>query len=241
MRLKSTVAVLAISVAFGLTGIVHSQESVEERVDRLERAFDARQAGQVNLLQQLNLLQREVGELRGITENHAHQLEQILERQRDLYQEIERRLSDSRGGSVSNEVIASTSAPVATLKTEETGYDRAIRLVLEERRYDLAIPEFQAFIANNPTSTYLGNAHYWLGQLFYVQENFSDAKSHFNKVVSDHKDSSKRGDCILKLGMIDVAEGNKASARRYFEQVKSEYPNTTEANMAIRELEKLSN
>lgn len=241
MRLKGTVAVLAISVAFGLTGNVYSQESVEERVDRLERAFDARQAGQVNLLQQLNLLQREVGELRGITENHAHQIEQILDRQRDLYQEIERRLSDSRSGSVSSEPIASTSTPSSAIKDEETGYDRAIRLVLEERRYDLAIPEFKAFIANNPTSTYLGNAHYWLGQLFYVQENFSDAKNHFNKVVNDYKDSSKRGDCILKLGMIDVAENNKASARRHFEQVKSEYPNSTEANMAIRELEKLGN
>ncbi|HLV49183.1 MAG TPA: tol-pal system protein YbgF [Aliidiomarina sp.] len=241
MRLKSTIAILAMSAAFGLIGNVYGQESVEERVDRLERAFDARQAGQANMLQQLNLLQREVGELRGITENHANQLEQILARQRDLYQEIERRLSESRAGSANNGDVPSTSSSPSTIKNEETAYDRAIRLVLEERRYDQAIPEFQDFIANNPNSDYVGNAHYWLGQLFFVQENYKDAKTHFNKVVADYKDSTKRADCMLKLGMIEVAEGNTSAARRSFEQVRKEYPSSTEAGMAARQLEAMSN
>src|SRR5690554_1683766 len=241
MRLKSTIAILAMSAAFGLIGNVYGQESVEERVDRLERAFDARQAGQANMLQQLNLLQREVGELRGITENHANQLEQILARQRDLYQEIERRLSESRAGSANNGDVPSTSSSPSTIKNEETAYDRAIRLVLEERRYDQAIPEFQDFIANNPNSDYVGNAHYWLGQLFFVQENYKDAKTHFNKVVADYKDSTKRADCMLKLGMIEVAEGNTPAARRSFEQVRKEYPSSTKAGMAARQLEAMSN
>lgn len=239
MSLKGTVAVLAMSAVFGFTGNVYGQESVEERIDRLERAFEARQAGQANVLQQLNLLQREIGELRGITESHAHQLEQILERQRDLYQEIERRLSESRGGSATSDTLMSTSNPSTSSRAEESGYDKAIRLVLEDRRYDLAIPEFKTFIANNPGSSYLGNAHYWLGQLYFVQENYNEAKTHFNKVMNDYKDSSKRGDCILKLGMIAVAEGNTSAARGYFEQVRSEYSGSTEANMAVRELEKL--
>lgn len=241
MRLKGTIAVIAMLTTVSVTGNVYGQESVEERVNRLERAFEARQAGQANMLQQLNMLQREIGELRGITENHANQLDQILQRQRDLYQEIERRLSENRVGSAGNVSSVSPTSSPETPKSEETGYDRAIRLVLEERRYDRAIPEFQSFIANNPDSGYVGNAHYWLGQLFFAQENYNDAKTHFNKVVSGYKDSSKRADCILKLGMIAVAEGNSATARQYFLQVQKEYPDSTESGMAARQLESVRN
>ncbi len=241
MRLKGTIAIIAMLTTVSVTGKVYGQESVEERVNRLERAFEARQAGQANMLQQLNMLQREIGELRGITENHANQLDQILERQRDLYQEIERRLSESRVATASSVSSVSPTSSAETSKNEETGYDRAIRLVLEERRYDRAIPEFQSFIANNPDSAYVGNAHYWLGQLFFAQENYNDAKTHFNKVVSGHKDSNKRADCILKLGMIAVAEGNSATAQQYFLQVQKEYPDSTESGMAARQLEAVRN
>lgn len=215
-----------------------AQESVEARVDRLERAFEARQEGQVRMLQQLQQLQQEISELRGITEDHANQLAQILDRQRDLYQEIDRRISEARlagaavGGAV-NSAVASSSVD------EGEAYDRAIRLVLEERRYDLAIPEFEAFIAANPDSSYLSNAHYWLGQLHFAQENYADAKVNFQKVVSDFPDSTKRADCMLKLGIIAATEGNAEQARSLFEQVRQEYPDSTEAGMAARQLESL--
>lgn len=216
-----------------------AQESVEDRIERLERAFEARQEGQSRMLQQLQQLQSEISELRGITEDHANQLTQILERQRDLYQEIDRRISEVRvsGGAVESAVGTALSS--AGLDQGEA-YDRAIRLVLEDRRYDLAIPEFQSFIANNPDSPYLSNAHYWLGQLHFAQQNYADAKVNFRKVVDEFPDSTKRADCMLKLGIIEAAEGNSSAARRLFEQVKREYPNSTEAGMAERQLESLS-
>lgn len=242
MKLKVTVSALTLAIGCLASTSAYSQaESVAQRVDRLERAFEARQAGQARILQQLNSLQREVSELRGITESHANQLEQILERQRDLYQEIERRLAEPQSTGMDSAGYENADAFDTNTNNAETGYDRAIRLVLEEKRYDQAIPEFQDFIANNPNSEYVGNAHYWLGQLFYVQQNYPEAKSHFSTVVSNHADSTKRADCILKLGMIAAVEGNSAAARRFFEQVNSEYPNSTESGMASRQLQTLSN
>ncbi len=45
------------------------------------------------MAQQLQTLLDEVSELRGVTETHSYQLDEILQRQRDLYQEIDRRVS----------------------------------------------------------------------------------------------------------------------------------------------------
>lgn len=241
MRFKGTIATLLVATSVAWAGDLYGQESIEARIERLERAFEARQSGQSNMLQQLNLLQREISELRGITEEHANQLEQILERQRDLYQEIERRLADPKTGQIGATGTSSFDEPARqpSVQQEENAYDRGIRLVLEERRYDQAIPEFQRFIANNPDSEYVGNAHYWLGQLYFVQKNHSEAKTHFRQVVDHYQDSSKRADCMLKLGMIELAENNRTAARNYFNQVQKEYPNSTEAGMASRQLESM--
>ena len=50
---------------------------------------------QVELQQQLNLLQDEVSQIRGVTEEQSYKLEKVLQRQRELYQEIENRVSQA--------------------------------------------------------------------------------------------------------------------------------------------------
>lgn len=257
MRITSLVMVLGLSGAAlaGQAPVVSvaqaqdSQDSLEDRVDRLERILESRGESQIRMSEQLRNLQREVSELRGVTEVHANQLEQVLERQRDLYQEIDRRVSEL--SSNSNSSSSSTPAVVQNNDnenlqvaysdnlSENEAYDRAIALVLEEREYDRAIPEFRSFIEAFPDSTYLGNAHYWLGQLLYARNDHEQAREHFTEVVENHSDSSKRADCLLKLGIIAQDEGDTSTASDRFEQVVDEYPDSTEANMARQRLDDL--
>lgn len=256
-----------VVLAVGFTGLVMAQsgapvvnvaqaqqgnESVQQRLDRIERLLEARTQGQASMMEQLGRLQREVSELRGISEEQAYQLDQIVQRQRDIYQELDRVSQQVRsggavsgtataGGAGSSAAIEAPSLPVTLSDNvgENEAYDRAVRLVLQDRRYDQAIPEFQAFLSTYPNSSYAGNAHYWLGQLFYAQEEYDQAIPHFQRVMRDFPDSNKRADCILKLGMIAQARGNASEARRFFEQVRSEYAGSTEAGMAGRQLEQL--
>ena len=93
--------------------------------------------------------------------------------------------------------------------------------------------------ASNPDSPYLSNAHYWLGQLYLVEENYVEAEQNFLTVVDTYPDSTKRADCIYKLGLIKLATGDEAQAVSYFERVQSEYPDSTEAGLASQQLESL--
>lgn len=252
MRITSLVMVLGLSGA-ALAGqapvisVAQAQDSLEDRVDRLERILESRGESQIRMSEQLRNLQREVSELRGVTEVHANQLEQVLERQRDLYQEIDRRVSElSSNRSTTPTVVQDNDNDSDNLQvaysdnlSENEAYDRAIALVLEEREYDRAIPEFRSFIDAFPDSTYLGNAHYWLGQLLYARNDHAQAREHFTEVVENHPDSSKRADCLLKLGIIAQDEDDTATASERFEQVVDEYPDSTEANMARQRLEDL--
>lgn len=236
-----------------VSSLSDSAGSLEQRLATIERMMDARQGAQLQLMDQLSTLQQDVAELRGITEEHEYRLEQLLQRQRELYQEIDRRFSQlqEQGSSSFGGSAAGVGAqPVATDSgagssagsgysnnlSENDAYDRAIALVLEDKRYDAAIPAFEQFIEQFPNSTYLPNAHYWLGQLQFAQQAYDKAKQHFQTVVGQYPDSNKRADCLLKLGVIASEQGRSAEAQQFYQQVLEEYPDSTEANLAQQRL-----
>ena len=64
-----------------------------DRLATLERLIDASAQRQLQVQQQFDELLEEVNQLRGETEVHGRKLEQLVERQRELYQELEDRFS----------------------------------------------------------------------------------------------------------------------------------------------------
>lgn len=239
---KAALALLVMSGAAMSAAPVQSINSgsgVQQQIKELERVIKARGAAQVNLQQQIIELQEEVSELRGISESHAYKLEQIIERQRELYLEIERRLSEPQPTPVETPAVVD-SAPSADSYggslSENEAYDQAVNLILKERRYDDAIPEFQSFISKFPNSIYIANAHYWLGQLLFNKAQYQDAKSHFEKVIRFYPDSNKRADAILKQGTVLQKLGDNAGAKAMFEKVISEYPDSNSASLAKQRL-----
>lgn len=224
--------------------VISNPTDVATRLLILERKDKSRVEAQQRVQQQLDMLQGDVDEIRGSIELHNHQLEQILERQRELYLELENRFSNlseqtaSVGSSVG--VVApgaKTARPAG--QSEEQAYQAAVNLILKERNYDDAIPAFQGFLSTFPNSSYTDNAHYWLGQLLFNKQDWDGARQQFESVVTKFSDSPKRADAILKLGMVEKSVNNKAKAKRLFEQVVAEYPDSTPSRLANKQLKSL--
>jgi len=217
--------------------------SIEQRLDNLERQLSVRNKNQVMMQQQLNELQTEVDELRGVTELHSHKLNQILERQRDLYQELDKRVSAAMQPAQVPAVIAAPennqTINYSSDLTENEAYDRAVNMVLKDKRYDEAIPEFRAFNQKYPNSTYAPNAHYWLGQLLFNKGDLEQAKQEFAIVVNKHEGSSKRSDALLKLGMVAQKQNDNNRASVLYRQLIEEYPSSSAAQLAKPRLENL--
>ena len=241
----SLLALLVVSgAAFSAAPVKDlSSNSASDQIAQLQRLIQARGAAQVNLQQQISELQEEVSELRGITETHSHRLEQIIDRQRELYLEIERRLSSVQQAPVVADIepeLPVDNASYGGSLSENEAYDQAVNLILKERRYDDAIPEFENFIQTFPQSIYIANAHYWLGQLLFNKSQFDDAKQHFDKVIRFYPDSNKRSDAILKQGTVLQKLGDPSGAKQLFEQVINEYPDSNSATLAKSRLANLN-
>ena len=224
--------------------VITKPTDVATRLLILERKDQSRVEAQQRVQQQLDMLQGDVDSIRGSIELHNHQLGQILERQRELYLELQNRFSNLSEQTASAENSVGVVAPSAqatrpTGQSEEQAYQSAVNLILKERNYDDAIPAFQVFLSTFPSSSYTENAHYWLGQLLFNKQDWDGAKQQFESVVNQFADSPKRADAILKLGMVEKSVGNKAKAKRLFEQVVAEYPDATPSRLANEQLKSL--
>ncbi|HHQ4558757.1 tol-pal system protein YbgF [Aeromonas hydrophila] len=232
-------------VLSGNNGAIVPTGSLEDRVALLERTLNARLRLQAELQQQVDSLQGEVSELRGQLEQQTYQMEQSQERQRQLYQELDKVAnSQPAAAPAAPAAAAASAAPAAaanysTNLNENQAYDAAVNMVLKEKNYDKAIPAFEGFIKQYPSSSYVPNAHYWLGQLLFNKGDRTGAAAQFTTVATKFSKSPKRADALLKLGMLAQLDGKKAEAKNFYEQVIKGYPNTSPAQLAKQSLSKL--
>ncbi|KMV69675.1 tol-pal system protein [bacteria symbiont BFo1 of Frankliniella occidentalis] len=224
--------------------------SVEDRVTTLERISNAQAQLLQQLQQQLSANQNDIDQLRGQIQENSYQLNQVVERQKGLYQQIDSLSSGgananaaaaggdaaagNSGASGSDAAAAPAAAAAAPVQSGDanTDYNAAVALVLEKKQYDQAIAAFQAFVKKYPDSTFQPNANYWLGQLNYNKGKKDDAAYYFATVVKNYPKSPKSGDALLKVGVIMQEKGDKAKAKAVYQQVVKLYPNTDAAKQA---------
>ncbi len=221
------------------TGVTTAFE-LEQRLQVLERIVQSRTESQQRMQGQLDTLQEDVDSLQGSIELHTHQLEKVLERQREIYLRIEENLAtlQQQSAAVATQIEPNNSPAISgsTSGAVEQEYQNAVNLILQKQDYDAAIPAFESFLQKNPDSAFSDNAHYWLGQLLYNKQEFERAKVQFTQVANNFEASPKRADSLLKLGMIAKQANDNASAQSFFEQVVAEYPGSTSARLAQQQL-----
>ncbi|MGP3591179.1 cell division protein CpoB [Vagococcus sp. WN89Y] len=227
--------------------------SVEDRVTQLERISNAHSQLLTQLQQQLADNQSDIDSLRGQIQESQYQLNQVVERQKQILLQMDslssggaagqaQQTSGDQGGAAAQAPAADTgaanSAPVQS-GDANTDYNAAIALVQDKSRQDDAITAFQNFIKKYPDSTYQPNANYWLGQLNYNKGKKDDAAYYFAYVVKNYPKSPKAPDAMYKVGVIMQDKGDSAKAKAVYQQVISKYPGTDGAKQAQKRLASL--
>lgn len=222
--------------------------SVEDRVTQLERISNAHSQLLTQLQQQLSDNQTDIDALRGQIQESQYQLNQIVDRQKQIMLQIDSLSGGAQTQQASGDQsdAAATAAPAsgataasgvpAQTGDANTDYNAAIALVKDSARQDDAIVAFQNFIKKYPDSTYQPNANYWLGQLNYNKGKKDDAAFYFASVVKNYPKSPKAADAMFKVGVIMQDKGDTAKAKAVYQQVVSKYPGTDGAKQAQKRL-----
>jgi tol-pal system protein YbgF len=205
----------------------------------------------VQMFDLVELLQRELQQLRGQVEELSYNLERLKQDQKQRYLDLDRRVVNlSSQPSVANEtqvdtVVSQTPKDGNELSLEQVivaqgTYDpevekaayKAAFALIRERQYDASIVALLAFVNDFQQGTLLGNAHYWLGEVYMVQGDASLAAESFERVIGEFPEHRKIPDALYKAGVAYQNVGNVDKANQMLERVLQEYPDSSAARLA---------
>ncbi|MCU7916730.1 MAG: tol-pal system protein YbgF [Candidatus Thiodiazotropha sp. (ex Epidulcina cf. delphinae)] len=241
------------------------KQTLEQRLQRLERILQNQSLA--DLVMQLQQLRQEVQQLRGEMELQKHTMDAMSRRQRDLYLDIDQRLSrfqpDSavaapppaaKGPSVLGQPVTAVAEPGPGVaapggavtpvappdpKQEASAYQSAFNL-LKQGRYKASITAFSNFLRDYPGGSYEDNAQYWLAEASYVNRDFDTALGDFSKVVENHPQSPKIPGAMLKMGYIHYEKQDWDAAKQVLRELQDNYPASTEARLAEKRLQRIT-
>jgi tol-pal system protein YbgF len=113
------------------------------------------------------------------------------------------------------------SLPEGSVKDQ---YDFALSF-LRKGDYQSAEKLFESFLALHSDHALAGNAQYWLGETYYVRQNYPQAAQAFLTGFQKYPQGAKGPDNLLKLGLSLAAMGQTKEACSAFAELKVRYPN----------------
>ncbi len=121
-------------------------------------------------------------------------------------------------------------APDVTLPegSTERKYAFAMDLLLAQN-YSEAEGAFKAFLAQHAVDRLAGHAQYWLGETYYVRNDYQTAAITYLEGYQKYPSSPKAPDMLLKLAVSLIALGQKEEACGTLRELRQRYPNATTA------------
>ncbi|HEX6559258.1 MAG TPA: tol-pal system protein YbgF [Longimicrobiales bacterium] len=255
-------AAVAFAAAVVVMGANAQTLSLSERVSRLEQqqAQQQSQGGGVTLVNQVQDMQAQIQQMEGRIEELQHQVQQLQEQNKQQYVDLDSRLDKLEGGKPANAPApaASSAAPPApasaasapaappqavapspsrsgppppTTADQQAAYDAAFK-ALTGGDYVAASRGFREYIQKYPNSALAPNAYYWLGESYYVTQNYPVSLQTFQTLLATYPASDKAPDALLKVGYAQAEMKQYEDAKATLTAVMNKYPGTTVARLA---------
>ena len=252
---------LAVAAAIGSVLVAApasaQRASLADRVAALEQQA-ANNRGNVDLLNQVTQVKNELQALRSQLEELQRQNEQLESTSRAQYLDLDGRLNRMEGGAPAPTLdpgsVPAAAAPAAAAATAGTAAEAApavygdpgamTRTADERGAYEVAFDAlkagryaesaqlFQDFLQAHPSGAYAPNAYYWLGESYYVTQNYALAQQQFQALIDRYPTHDKAPGALLKVGLSQFGQKQLGDAEKTLSEVSTRYPGTDAARTA---------
>ncbi|MBC9251715.1 tol-pal system protein YbgF [Pseudomonas alcaligenes] len=216
-------------------------------------------SAQGELFMQLQQMQEELAQLRGMVEEQQNEIQRLKQESQARYQDIDSRLqaggaagaaapaqnAPTDGAINANDAPAAPAqqAPAASNEPadpakEKLYYDAAFDLI-KAKDFPKASQAFTAFLRKYPQSQYAGNAQYWLGEVNLANGDLQAAGKAFAQVAASYPSHAKVPDSLFKLADVEQRLGNTERAKGILQQLIAQYPGSSAAQLAQRDLQRM--
>jgi tol-pal system protein YbgF len=240
----------AILCLFAALPVSAQRASLADRVSALEQqsASQSQGASQANieLLNKTTQMQDEIRTLRASIEQLQNELEQARQRNREQYIDLESRVNALEQPSGVVKPAPATAPAKPSVKAappaagESAAYQAAYNSLIKQGDAVAASRQFQDFLQSHPDSKLAPNAWYWLGESYYITQNYALALKSFDILNQRFPDSGKAPDALLKTAYCHIELKEVDKGRKELEQLIVRYPDHPVAEMARGRLRGLS-
>jgi tol-pal system protein YbgF len=226
------------------------RQAVEGRVSAVETQL--RSQGMIDLLNQINNLNAELGKVKGQLEVMSHDVEVTQKRQRDLYADLDGRLRKLESGSAPAAPTSATPAapadaaatPNANPNQAQPAPDNGAELkdyeaahaLFKAGKYAQSADAFDKFIAAYPDSKFTPSAQYWLGYAYFSQKNYKGAIAAQQKLIQRYPDHQKAPDAMYNIANSQIQLSDIDGARQTLKSLIAKYPVSDAAPLAKKRL-----
>lgn len=193
---------------------------------------------QADILVRLQAIEDDLRDLTGRVEQQNYNTRQLEERistlEDSLFQTTQQR-QPSPQEQAGSDALSYSSAPPKPAGNQSASlpapgalnpdelYDMSYR-VLREGDYDTAEKAFQSFLEQYPDHKLASNANYWLGETYYVRNQYEKAARTFALGYQKYPEGSKTPDSLLKLALSLKGMGSTNEACLALDQLATEFP-----------------
>ena len=235
---------------------VESQElSISDRLERLERTLST--AGLIDLVEQIEELQQEVRVQRGEIENLQFQInkfqsnegfsvtaapKELLSGPKNepvIISSVDDSESPTNPAALALESNIADSQPQSVAVINGEQLYRAAFSLLKAGKYLEAIEGFNDYLSKNPAGDFSDNSQYWLGEAYYVLQDYSEAIQQYKRLIQQFPNSKKSSHAMLKIGYCHEKLGSEAKALETLSKLQELFPNSAAARLGRAKIEKL--
>lgn len=202
-------------------------QDISGRLDRLEKFLN--NSALLDMLDVLEQLKLEVNELRGQIEIQTYNIEQLQQKQRDLYTDVDSRLQRMEKDSYNsdNAGLQSEPAPDLDKPVEQQPDNNAV-----EKPQTVATDN-KASSSQDPVDTVKAQADYQRAFRLLKESNYEQALTAFKQYLKDHPGSGYSDNAQYWLGETNFVMQNYDSAINEYQALLNSYPNSQKASQAM--------
>ena len=206
------------------------------------------------ILEKIENLEIELARLANQIDSNTFEVQKLDESNQARYVDLDKRIhelesiiliSSDENNKEELERDNNLSNPLAEL-IEKDGEQEEFKLwsntlkLIDNSRYSEAAENLRLLILSYPDGSYTGDAYFWLGEIYLVQEMFEDSLEIFNSFIAKFDDHSRKPDALYKMAAVQINLEKFDLAENLLQEVISNYPNSGAALLAEQDLIKLN-
>jgi len=204
-----------------IQGIKDKQSSIDQRLGQ----------NILDLLNEIQALKQEIATLKGDLELANHNIENVQQRQKELYNDTDTRLraiedqTKPQTPSQSLTTNPNEATPVPEKNALEYQQLELANGLSAENKHNDAFNAYDKFIKEYPNSAYSADAKYGLGYSQFALKNYKSAIITQQKIIDLHPESPKVPLAMFNLANNQIQLGLVPDAKKTLRTLLSQFPN----------------